>query len=51
MYKRQDYTFPIKGKLKAYVQGFHGYGESLLDYNHKHNSIGLGVMLNDWDGF
>ena len=46
-----DYTFPIKGKLKAYVQGFHGYGESLLDYNHKHNSIGFGVMLNDWDGF
>ncbi len=46
-----DYTFPIKGKLKAYVQGYHGYGESLLDYNHKHNSIGFGVMLNDWDGF
>lgn len=46
-----DYTFPLKGKLKAYVQGFHGYGESLLDYNHKHNSVGFGVMLNDWDGF
>ncbi|MBF0803892.1 MULTISPECIES: phospholipase A [Neisseria] len=46
-----DYTFPIKGKLKAYVQGYHGYGENLLDYNHKHNSIGFGVMLNDWDGF
>lgn len=46
-----DYTFPIKGKLKAYVQGYHGYGESLIDYNHKHNSIGFGVMLNDWDGF
>ncbi|MDO5073672.1 MAG: phospholipase A [Neisseria animaloris] len=46
-----DYTFPIKGKLKGYVQGFHGYGESLLDYNHKHNSVGFGFMLNDWDGF
>jgi phospholipase A1 len=33
------------------VQGFHGYGENLLDYNHKHNSIGFGLMFNDWDGF
>ena len=46
-----NYTFPIAGRLKGYVQAFHGYGESLLDYNHKHNSIGLGVLLNDWDGF
>ncbi|MFV2029725.1 phospholipase A [Neisseria sp. S1] len=45
------YTFPIKGKLKGYIQGHHGYGESLLDYNHKQNSIGFGLMLNDWDGF
>ena len=44
------YTFPIAGRLKGYVQSFHGYGGSLLDYNHKHNSIGIGVMLNDWDG-
>ncbi|WP_156956416.1 phospholipase A [Stenoxybacter acetivorans] len=46
-----DYTFPLAGKLKAYIQGYSGYGESLLDYNHRHRSIGIGLMLNDWDGF
>ncbi|MDO4641486.1 MAG: phospholipase A [Neisseria sp.] len=45
------YAFPVKGKLKAYVRGFHGYGESLIDYNHKQTGIGIGIMFNDWDGF
>lgn len=45
------YTFPIKGKLKAYVQGFYGYGDSLLDYNRKQGGIGIGVLLNEWQGF
>ena len=45
------YTFPIKGKLKAYVRGFHGYGDSLIDYNHKQTGLGIGLMLKDWDGF
>lgn len=44
------YTFPLKGKLKGVVRGFHGYGESLIDYNHKQNGIGVGLMFNDWDG-
>ena len=44
------YTFPIKGKLKGVVRGFHGYGESLIDYNYKQNGIGIGLMFNDWDG-
>lgn len=44
------YTFPIRGRLKAYVQGFHGYGESLIDYNHKQTGIGVGIMFNGWDG-
>ena len=44
------YTLPLKGKLKGVVRGFHGYGESLIDYNHKQNGIGFGLMFNDWDG-
>ena len=45
------YTFPIKGKLQGVVRGFHGYGESLIDYNHKQGGIGFGLMFNGWDGF
>ncbi len=44
------YATPIKGKMKAYIRGFHGYGESLIDYNHKQTGIGIGLMFNDWDG-
>lgn len=40
-------TFPLWGKLKGYATGFHGYGESLIDYNHKQTRFGVGIALND----
>ena len=34
--------------LKGYIQGFSGYGQSLIDYNVYQNSIGIGFAITDW---
>jgi len=35
------------GPLRWYVQGFSGYGESMIDYNWNQKTIGFGVAIND----
>lgn len=44
-----NWTHPVfAGKpdgLRWYVQLFSGYGETMLDYNHRQNSVGLGFTL------
>lgn len=43
------YSFPFGStKLKGYLKYFNGYGESLIDYNHHIQSIGLGFLISDW---
>lgn len=39
------YTYPIAGKVGAYVQVFSGYGQSLIDYNYLQRSIGFGFKV------
>ena len=38
-----DYT-----GLRYHVQLFHGYGDSLLDYDKERNAISVGLSLVDW---
>lgn len=39
------YTYPIGGKVGAYVQLFSGYGQSLIDYNYYQRSVGFGFKV------
>ncbi|UXH78693.1 phospholipase A [Roseateles amylovorans] len=43
-----EWAFPIGAGLHGYAQLFHGYGESLIDYNFRETRIGLGVSVIEW---
>lgn len=43
-----EWSFPMFAMMAGYVQYFLGYGESMLDYNHRVHRIGIGFILADW---
>lgn len=41
-------SFPIFKRLHGYIQYFNGYGQSLIEYNHRTSAVGVGLILNNW---
>jgi len=39
------FTFPFFARFQGFVRVFSGYGDSLIDYNHRQTRLGLGVAL------
>lgn len=48
------YYFPLSSSwgmnnyLRGYIQVFHGYGETIADYNFRRTAIGIGVAIKEW---
>lgn len=48
-YLELNWSFPLPvTQLKGFVQYSTGYGEALIDYDHKVNRVSLGFLLADW---
>jgi len=41
-------SYPLNKNFSLYTQYFNGYGQSLIEYNNRTQSFGIGIALNDW---
>jgi phospholipase A1 len=42
------YSYPMTEYIRYYLKINYGYGHSLIDYNHKTERIGIGIVLTSW---
>lgn len=42
-----NYNFPLNPYLMGFVQFFSGYGQSLIEYNHRTTSVGVGIAFSN----
>ena len=49
-YAQIDWATPAKlgNAARVHIQLTSGYGESLIDYNHKQSTFGLGLSFREW---
>lgn len=41
------WSYPVTKYIRFYTQVYSGYGESMIDYNHRQTRVGVGFTLND----
>jgi len=42
------WQFPLNDNINFYAEYFNGYGESLIDYNYRNETFGLGITIGNW---
>ena len=43
-----DLDIPMSNYVSGYVRYFHGYGESLIDFDYRANTLSVGIVLDTW---
>ncbi len=41
-------SYPVSKHFSLYGEYFNGYGQSLIEYNHSTQAVGIGIAFNDW---
>lgn len=43
-----QWSFPLQNRLRGLVQWYNGYGENMIDHDHRNNRIAIGILMTDW---
>ena len=47
-YVQATVSYPVLKHMSLYAQYFNGFGQSLIEYDHRTQGVGLGIAFNDW---